>query len=155
MDTDANLIPVKQRSEKFHELRNKTFLPGSTLFQASGLDSCKSRAALFDKVHLSVQEKEPSSEVKRAMHHGTINEINTVATICTKILPVYFQNLNFVQVGVFQYPQLTSKHSHKNGKCVLSDEESEMSLFSLDGFFVPRISKDMHHLSNKRQLKAV
>ena len=44
----------------------------------------ESPGQLYDKVLLSVQEKEPSSYVKRTMYHGTINEIKAVATICTK-----------------------------------------------------------------------
>ena len=93
-------IAVKQRSDQWHLLRKEAFVTGSTRFQASGLDSIKKRNSLFDKVHLCVPEKTPSSEVREAMAYGTVNEINAIATICTKILPVYFPSLHFVEVGI-------------------------------------------------------
>lgn len=74
------------------------------------------------------------------MTHGTNNEINAVATICTKDLPVFFPQLDFVEVGVFRNPSYTSSHSHQDGKCISVSDPKEFSLFSLDGVFIPRKS---------------
>lgn len=65
------------------------------------------------------------------------NELNAVATICTKILPVFFPQL---EVGVFRNPSYTSSHSHVDRKCISVSDPKEFSLFSLDGVFIPRKS---------------
>ena len=138
-------IAVKQRS-----LRKEAFVTGSTLFQASGLDSIKKRNSLFDKVHLLVPKKTPSSEVREVMAYGTVNEINAIATICTKILPEYFPSFYFVEVGIYRYPTFKSTHNHLSGKCAKGNKDEEVSLFSLDGVFVPATSNIDELLTTSR-----
>ena len=51
------------------------------------------------------------------MQHGSDNEINAVATMCTKVLLVYFPHINYVEVGVFRFPKAnTSACNGKNPK---------------------------------------
>lgn len=98
-------VPVKQRTEKWHTIRNEAYVTGSTLYQAAGLDGLQNRLSLYDKVHFSIKEKSPNEQVCKAMKHGSENEINAIATICTKVLPVYFPHLDYVEVGIFRFPK--------------------------------------------------
>ena len=139
-DTENVHLPVKQRSTIWHDLRSQFMVTGSTLFDAAGFGGLSNRRSLFDHVHIGKSMPTPSEEVQKAMAHGSKNEINAIATICTKVLPVYFPQLDFVEVGVFRNPSFTSKHTHVDGKCSELLEPSEFSLFSLDGIFIPRKS---------------
>ena len=65
----------------------------------------RSTLSLYDKVHFSIKEKKTSQNICRAMQHGSDNEINAVATMCTKVLLVYFPHINYVEVGVFRFPK--------------------------------------------------
>lgn len=130
-------VPVKQRTEKWHTIRNEAYVTGSTLYQAAGLDGLQNRLSLYDKVHFSIKEKSPNEQVCKAMKHGSENEINAIATICTKVLPVYFPHLDYVEVGIFRFPKAKTCHCHVENKCSYSDSQHEFSLFSLDGVFIP------------------
>lgn len=72
---------------------------GSTLGDAAGFNGLSSRRALYDNVHFGKSLPPTSVEVQKAMSRGTTNERNAVATICTKVLPVFFPQLDFVEVG--------------------------------------------------------
>ena len=101
------------------------------------MDGLQSRLSLYDKVHFSIKEKSPSQDICKAMQHGSDNEINAVATICTKVLPVYFPHIDYAEVGVFRFPKAKTCHNHVENKCSLSDSQHDFSLFSLDGVFIP------------------
>lgn len=107
------------------------------MYQAAGLDGLQNRLSLYDKVHFSIKEKSPNEQVCKAMKHGSENEINAIATICTKVLPVYFPHLDYVEVGIFRFPKAKTCHCHVENKCSYSDSQHEFSLFSLDGVFIP------------------
>ena len=111
------LIPVKQRTDEWHRLRNEAFVTGSTLYQATGMDGLQSRLSLYDKVHFSKKEKSPSQNICKSMQHGSDNEINAVATICTNVLPVWFPHIDYVEVGVFCFPKAKTCHCHVENKC--------------------------------------
>lgn len=133
-------LSIKQRSSSWHSLRSKFMVTGSTLSDAAGFNGLSSRRALYDKVYFGKSLPPSSVEVQKAMTHGTKNELNAVATICTKVLPVFFPQLDFVEVGVFRNPSYTSSHSHQDGKCISVSDPKEFSLFSLDGVSIPRKS---------------
>lgn len=44
---------------------------------------------------------EPTEQQKRAMEHGSVNEINAVATVVSKILPVYYPDHCFYEEGAY------------------------------------------------------
>ena len=89
---------VKQRSPEWFFLRKHFLVTGSTLNNAIGLNSLKKQKEHFDAV---VEGKRPqiSSEQEEAMSYGTENEINGVATIVSKILPVLKPNIKFIESG--------------------------------------------------------
>lgn len=53
---------IKQRSEKWHNIRSKAVITGSTIYKALGLESLKLQKEYFDKVICGVSEKAPSDE---------------------------------------------------------------------------------------------
>ena len=100
--TNTRLIP--QRSEQWHGLRKEAKITGSTIYQAIGCDGLARQKDHFEKVMCGVSEKEPSPEAKAAMNHGTVNEINAVATAVGKIIPVLAPNLMFCEEGCSKLP---------------------------------------------------
>ena len=92
---------VKQRSEKWHKLRTKGKITGSTCHAAIGLDTLKKQQTHFDAVVHGSRKEEHSDIQLRNMRYGTENEINVVATLVSKILPVYFPSLKYIEEGCY------------------------------------------------------
>ena len=57
-----------------------------------------------------------SEEAQRAYNHGTENEVNALATICTKILPSLFPDLHFSNISSVMLDHFNTGHSH-NSEC--------------------------------------
>lgn len=133
---------VKQRSETWFNLRKEFILTGSILYQAAGLDTSTKRKALFDNVHYNIPMPEVSSSVASAMEHGCMYEESAIATICTKIIPVFFPKMQFVEVGSFPLKQLTCNHScSKNFEVPCTTGEQKVAaLISPDGLLIDEIS---------------
>jgi hypothetical protein len=108
---------IKQRSQSWHEIRNTAFITGSTIYQSIGLDGLKRQRQHFDKVVCGIPEPEPSIDQKRAMEHGTDNEINGVATLVGRILPVIAPTLEF----------------HEEGCVCIKDKDTMIMVVSPDG----------------------
>jgi hypothetical protein len=76
---------------------------GSTLYSASGLRGLKEQKKHFKQfiqdLHIGIGE-----EVRERMIHGTKHEIDAIATIVAKCLPVYFPNKVFVEEGCYVIP---------------------------------------------------
>jgi hypothetical protein len=91
---------IKQRSQQWFDIRNHFKLTGSKLFEALGIDTLKSLNQHIDKIKNPSKENEPiTAEVQARMDHGTKSEINAVATLTGKILPVYFPTLKYIEEG--------------------------------------------------------
>lgn len=89
---------IKQRTERWLDLRKQALVTGSTLYAATGLDGLKKQKEYFDKVICKVEE-EKSNQVKKNMEYGTNNEINAIATLVTKVLPVLHPCLEYREEG--------------------------------------------------------
>ena len=63
------------------------------------MDGCGKLKEHFDHVICGVPEKKVSPETQKFMDHGTANEINVVATVVTKVLPVLYPDLVFYEEG--------------------------------------------------------
>ncbi|XP_060583246.1 uncharacterized protein LOC132739551 [Ruditapes philippinarum] len=91
---------VKQKSEKWFEIRSKAMVTGSTCNTALGLGLLKEQQAHFDKV---VNRKEStvqfSEQQKSNMEYGSLHEIDGVATIVGHVLPAFFPKLDFYEEG--------------------------------------------------------
>ncbi|MEW8542406.1 MAG: YqaJ viral recombinase family protein, partial [Candidatus Thiodiazotropha sp.] len=101
-DYDSELRYLKQRSEKWFAKRKTAAVTGSTLYKAVGLESLKAQLQHFDNVVYQKEKEEPSAEVKQRMEHGSLNEINGVATIVGKVLPMFYPSLHFFEEGCYE-----------------------------------------------------
>ena len=90
---------VKQRSDKWHKLRDDVLVTGSTLYAATGCDGLKRHKDHFEKVICGVAQTEYTEFTKTAMQHGTDNETNGVATVVGKVVPVVAPHLTFCEEG--------------------------------------------------------
>ena len=99
---DTNLI--KQRSAAWHDIRNRAVVTGSTLYCALGLDTLKAQQSHYDAVVNGKPRPEPSDEVMRNMQHGITNEINAVATLVSKVMPVYYPGIKYREDGCLMVP---------------------------------------------------
>ena len=90
---------IKQRTEKWHSVRKEASVTGSTIYQSLGLDTLKKQREHFDKVVCGIAEQPKPEEVQKAMQYGTENEINAIATMVGKVLPVIAPEQIYVEEG--------------------------------------------------------
>ena len=98
-----NTRKIKQRSEKWFALRKTAVVTGSTIYKAIGLDGLKNQREHFENVCCGIDKKRPSESVQKALDYGTENEINGIATLVGKILPVLQPNLHYHEEGCVQF----------------------------------------------------
>ncbi|MEW8546432.1 MAG: YqaJ viral recombinase family protein, partial [Candidatus Thiodiazotropha sp.] len=94
---------IKQRSQIWHEIRNSATVTGSTFYRATGLDGLKNQREHFENVCCGSNQKQVSETVQRAMEYGTDNEINGIATLVGKVLPVIDPDLAYNEEGCIQF----------------------------------------------------
>lgn len=93
---------VKQKSHLWYQVRSKATFTGSTLYAALGLDTLKKQTEQFDFARLIKQKsQEVNEDVRQRMALGIDNEINTVSTLVSKFLPVFYPDLLFVEDGFY------------------------------------------------------
>ncbi|WAR15615.1 hypothetical protein MAR_005720 [Mya arenaria] len=97
---NTRLIP--QRTDKWFEVRKCAKVTGSTLYKALGLDGLKKQKEYFEHIKCNLPEQEVSEQAKLNMQHGTLNEENAVATIISKIMPIFTVELVFFEEGCVQ-----------------------------------------------------
>ncbi|VDI14617.1 Hypothetical predicted protein [Mytilus galloprovincialis] len=90
---------VKQKSTAWKTIRSFAKVTGSTCFDALGLGGLKKQKEHFEYVFSGKEKTEPSPEVKKYMQHGTVNEINCVATLVSKVLPVFYPTQSYFEEG--------------------------------------------------------
>ena len=76
-----------QRSEIWHELQKRSRVAGSTLHSAIGLRGLKKQNVHFSKF-MEGHEMSVTPEVEPRLQHGMKDEINAVATLIGRFLPV-------------------------------------------------------------------
>ena len=91
---------TQQRSDEWFELRKDVRVTGSTVSKAIGVDSLKEQKLFVDH-HVVGPTPPPSEFVQTAMTYGTDNEINAVATLVGKVMPVLFPSLVFCEEGAY------------------------------------------------------
>ncbi|VDI01697.1 Hypothetical predicted protein [Mytilus galloprovincialis] len=97
------LSVMEQKSTAWFKVREQAVLTGSTIYRALGFDGLKNQKAHFDKVFNKKTEPFDDETLKR-LKHGSDNEINAIATLVTKIMPVFFPNLQFYEEGCYAFP---------------------------------------------------
>lgn len=94
---------TKQRTSKWHEVRDKFKLTGSTIFAGLGLDTLKLQQRHYDKVVRKQDIPEIlTEEAKKRMAHGTESEIHAIATLTSKVMPFYHPGLVYVEEGAHE-----------------------------------------------------
>ncbi|XP_053383231.1 uncharacterized protein LOC123562931 [Mercenaria mercenaria] len=93
---------IKQLSDKWHAIRNSAKVTGSSLNKALGLGSLKQQLEHFDKVFFKKEPKQVSSDVQLKMKYGSEQEINAIATLVSKVLPVFEPSLIYVEEGCYK-----------------------------------------------------
>ena len=99
VDRVINPRSIKQGSELWHRLRSSAKVTGRTAYKALGFESLKKQQEHFDYVFCKQDKPEFSTRTKLCLDHGVKNEINCVATLVSKVLPVYFPELSFKEEG--------------------------------------------------------
>ncbi|CAG2250716.1 unnamed protein product [Mytilus edulis] len=93
---------VKQRSDAWHKIRNTAHVTGSTCNKALGLETLKKQQMhykqVFNEEHVT---ESPSKELQMRFDYGTANEINCVATLTGKVLPVFYEQSSYFEEGCY------------------------------------------------------
>ena len=92
---------MKQRSNKWFEIRKTAKVTGSTIHSAIGLRGLKEQKKHFSVFVEGGVEDEVSDEVRKRLEHGTHHEKDAVATLVGKILPAFFPTCYFVEEGCY------------------------------------------------------
>ena len=137
---------VKQRTSQWHKLRDGSKVTGSSMFKALGLDSLKAQHEHYDKVFKGIV-KPPSSSLQELFDYGTTNEINALATLLGKVMPVYYPHLLYREDGCAVLPLKESYMVVSGDGCgVTNDNTSTEVVFE---FKCPRTGKervtDLHY----------
>ena len=92
---------IKQRSAEWFDKSKEYVVTGSTCNKALGLGKLKQQQAHFSKVILGLDEDNAtySDDVRRNMEYGTKHEIDGVATMVSRIIPVLFPTLDYYEEG--------------------------------------------------------
>ena len=100
LDQDCNMQFIKQRSEKWFEVRKRYHVTGSSLNTALGLDTLQKQKSIT--TFMCVEEKPPPipADLQKKFDHGTQNEVNATATLISMIAPAYLSACYaFYEVG--------------------------------------------------------
>ena len=90
---------IQQRSQPWHEARQKAVVTGSTLYQAVGCDGLQKMKEHFDSHICKEKARTKSSTAQSAMSYGTDNEINATATFVSTVMPVIAPTCVFQEEG--------------------------------------------------------
>ncbi|CAG2256016.1 unnamed protein product [Mytilus edulis] len=122
---------IKQRSPQWFDARKQLKLTGSTIFGGLGLDSLKLQRRHFDKVVKNIEIAEVISEdTAKRMEHGTVSEIHAIATLTTKVLPLYYPNLAYIEEGAHVI--------NSNGTpLILVSPDGSLGKMNMDGIDIP------------------
>ena len=103
---------VKQRSDRWLNLRKMARATGSTLHAALGLNSLKAQLYHFDYVMNGIEKPSFDDASQERMQYGVDHEIDAIATLVSKVLPIFFPDITFVEEGCYiEYLNtITMKH---------------------------------------------
>lgn len=138
-----NPLFLKQRSDEWFDLKKFHPVSGSSISSISGLGTLKEKQQKWNEYHRGAHASEVTSEVQKAMQHGCQNEVNAIATACTKIIPSLFPDLAFSDIGSVIIDDVMTEHTHDSiGKCAKSDTRHPFILVSPDGVLVKEGNKN-------------
>lgn len=118
-DEDIQPHLLKQRTPEWFRLRNTVKVTGSVMQKAAGLDTLASQREYFDIV-IGGKDATPVTDIQQnAMDYGSKNEINAIATVVSKIVPVYYPGYTFYEEGAYMV-----KNEHGKEIAVVSPDGS-------------------------------
>ena len=89
LDIPENMQFIKQRSDKWFDLRKKYRVTGSTLNSAIGLDTLQKQKK-HHYVHVRGRKPPPiHPDLQKKFDHGTKNEVNATSTLITTVAPAF------------------------------------------------------------------
>ena len=89
LNDSQNMQFIKQRSDKWFELRKQFRVTGSTLNTALGLDTLQKQK---DHHYIHVRGRKPPPippELQKKFDYGSKNEVNAIATLISTVVPAY------------------------------------------------------------------
>ena len=90
---------VKQRSEKWHKIRKKAMVTGSTCNKALGLGKLKEQQAHFDKIVQGKETEYFDDKQLKNMEYGSEHKIDGVATVVGRVLPAVYPHISYFEEG--------------------------------------------------------
>jgi hypothetical protein len=94
--TDSDLI--KQHTQQWFDVRARACVTGSTWYSAIGMNGLKEQKLHYDRV-FNGKSQMVSADLQQKFDYGNENEINGVATLVGKLIPVFYPNLVFKEDG--------------------------------------------------------
>jgi hypothetical protein len=91
---------VKQRTDRWFELRKSAKVTGSTIHSAIGLRGLKQQKIHFQEF-ICGEKQMISESIQEKMNYGTENEQHALATLVGTILPIYFPKASYVEEGCY------------------------------------------------------
>lgn len=104
---------IKQRATEWFNIRKQARVTGSTLNAAAGPGTLKQQQEHYDTVVMqkeSENNKQDDMRKSANMLFGTEHEIDAIATLVSRVLPVYFPSMAYVEEGC-QHLDLMDAHS--------------------------------------------
>ena len=100
LGTKENMQFIKQRSDKWFEIRKKYHVTSSTLNSALGLDTLQKQKE-HHYVHVCRRKPPPIPlNLQKKFDHGTKNEVNETSTLITTVAPAFLSACySFYEVG--------------------------------------------------------
>ena len=138
---------MKQRSEKWYEIRNSAIVTGSTLYKVTCLYGLKSLKEHFKSVCCGSKQKQVPESVQKAMDYGTKNKINGIATLVGKVLPVIEPKLTYNEEGCVRFSLTNSnKYIVVSPDGSLSNQNTECTVSAVE---IKCPTKQLHNESQK------
>ena len=92
---------IKQRCERWLEIRKTARATGSTLHAALGLNSLKTQLQHFDYVINGLDKPSVDVQTTGRMQYGVDQEIDGIATLVSKVLPIFCPDVTYVEEGCY------------------------------------------------------
>ncbi|MEW8548750.1 MAG: YqaJ viral recombinase family protein [Candidatus Thiodiazotropha sp.] len=162
---------IKQRTDKWMEIRSEALVTGSTCNSALGLSRLKDQQLHFDNVVLKKPKPEFPKEVQERMKYGIHHEEDAVATVCSKVLPALYPDMKMyeegcIRVGFENYNsfmvvspdgslkgenELHSRLAFEN-KCKSPDSYSKSAYYQIPLYYMPQLLCEMKACESDRLL---
>ena len=89
---------VKQHTKQWHELRDGAVVTGSSWYDVIGLTNLKKQKQHYERV-VHKKKEIVSNELQELYDYGSSNEINGIATLVGKVIPVFYPHLTYREDG--------------------------------------------------------